>query len=83
MNDCLFTFRSITRAQRGQELLERIGIRCRLRRTAAALAEQGCGYVLEVPAAQGRAALEALRQNEIPFQRAYVREGGGYREWVL
>ncbi len=83
MNDCLVTFRSVTPAQRGQELLERAGYRCHLRRTPSSLAEQGCGYVLEMPVSQVRAALEMFRQNEIPFQRVFLRENGAFRELML
>ena len=83
MYDCLITFRSITRAQRGQELLERIGISCGLHRTPSLLAQQGCGYAVSLPSAQARTAREALRQNEIQFQRVYLRENGVYRELSL
>lgn len=80
MLDCSITFRSITRAQRGEELLEQIGIRCRMQRTPAILAQQGCGYVLQVSAAQLREAVEALRQNGITFGRVYLMHDGAYQE---
>ena len=80
MLDCSITFRSITRAQRGAELLAQIGIRCRMQRTPAALAEQGCGYVLEVSADRLRDAVEALRQNSIEFRRVYLMRDGTYQE---
>ena len=83
MNDCLITFRSITPAQRGQELLERLGIRCSLRRTPSELARQGCGYAAALPASQAHIAWEALRQNEIPFQRIFSLENGAYRELMV
>ena len=80
MLDCLITFRSITRAQRGAELLLQIGIRCRMQRTPAVLAEQGCGYVLQVAAAQLRDAVETLRQNGVVFRRVYLMRDGAYQE---
>ena len=83
MFDSLITFRSITRAQRGAEVLIQSGIRCRLRRTPAALAEHGCGYVLEVSSAQLSGAVETLRRSELPFQRVYLVQDGAYREMVL
>ena len=83
MLDCLITFRSITRAQRGAEVLVQRGIRCRMQRTPSALAEQGCGYVLQVAASQLREAVEALRQCEIPFRRVYLAQDGAYREMAV
>lgn len=80
MLDCSITFRSITRAQRGAEVLVQKGIRCRMQRTPAVLAEQGCGYVLQVAASQLREAVEALRRNGIEFRRVYLMSDGTYRE---
>lgn len=80
MFDCSITFRSITRAQHGAEILIQTGIRCRMQRTPAVLAEQGCGYVLQVAASQLRSAVEALRQNGIEFRRVYLMQDGAYRE---
>ena len=41
MDTCLITFRSVTPAQRGENLLRREGITCSLQRTPKVLAEQG------------------------------------------
>ena len=84
MYDYYITFRSITRAQRGSGLLDSVGIRHQLLRTPTALAAQGCGYALRVRRETGAQAVEALRQNEIGFQRVYELDGGGqYRELSL
>lgn len=81
MLDYYITFRSITRAQKGSRLLESAGFSCQLLRTPKVLSAQGCGYALRVPASQGVAAAETLRQNEIAFQRLYRLDGDGtYRE---
>ena len=68
MYDCMIAFRTITRAQRGAELLDYSGIPCRLQRLPVALADRGCGYV---------------RQNHVDFGRLYTVENGIHREVFL
>ena len=46
MYDCYLTFRSITHAQKGSNLLTEAGIRHRMLRTPKTLSAQGCGYAL-------------------------------------
>lgn len=81
MLDCYITFRSITRAQRGSALLENLGISHQLLRTPKSLAAQGCGYTLRTQRAFAYQAVQALRQNEIAYQRVYtVSETGQWEE---
>ncbi|MCI8526014.1 MAG: DUF3343 domain-containing protein [Oscillospiraceae bacterium] len=81
MFDYYITFRSITRAQRGSRLLDSIGLHHQLLRTPKVLSAQGCGYALRLRQELGAQAVEALRQNEIGFQRVYQLDGGGqYQE---
>ena len=72
MIDCYITFRSITRAQKGSRLLESAGIHHQMLRTPKIIADQGCGYALRVRRDTARMAVEALRQNEIVYQRVYI-----------
>ena len=76
MDTCIITFRSVTPAQRGESLLQKVGIPCSLQRTPRVLAEQGCGYSLRVPAAQLPMAAEHLRRKGIIYRKTYCLRGG-------
>ena len=80
MYDCVITFRTITRAQRGAELLEYAGIPCRIQRLPAMLMDRGCGYMVSLRRELLQRALTTLRQNHVEFGRAYLTEGSLYRE---
>ena len=78
--DWLVTFRSVTYAQRGERLLQRKGINCALRRTPRELSQRGCGYCLAIRGRDAMAAVELLRENEVPFGKVYARTAGGAME---
>ncbi len=67
------TFRSITYAQRAQNLLDRRGIRSYLYRTPKAMAKGGCGYSLRVNDASG---VTAVREAGIPYLGAWQMADG-------
>ena len=67
------TFRSVTFAQRGEQILNTNGIRCTLQRTPHWMEEQGCGYCLGLKEADIRQAVELLRKMDIPMRKVYVR----------
>ena len=48
MNGCFITFRSVTHAQRGEQVLGGGGIYCRILRTPRWMEEQGCGYCIRL-----------------------------------
>ena len=77
MENCMITFRSVTPAQRGELLLHRNGIHCAIHRTPHILAEQGCGYSLDVHRRELPQALELLRSRGIPFRKAYCTDPEG------
>ena len=77
METCLITFRSVTPAQRGENLLRREGISCTLQRTPKVLAEQGCGYSLRLRCDQLPHGIELMRRQGIAYRKAYrITEGG-------
>ncbi len=80
MDTCLFTFRSVTLAQRGERVLRSAGIPCQLRRTPRWMEQQGCGYCLKIPGDQGERAEVLLRGSEIPWRKRYRGDGGGNGE---
>lgn len=73
MFDALITFRSITYAQRGQQVLQEAGIVCRLRRTPTEFTKRGCGYCLELRGKDAPGAAHFLQKRQIPFERLYMR----------
>ena len=76
MDSCMITFRSVTPAQRGENLLRREGIQATAQRTPRAMAEQGCGYSLRLNCVNLQRAAELLRQKGIAYRKTYqIREG--------
>ncbi len=78
MNGYYFTFRSVTKAQQAQMLLNRKGISSVLQRTPGFLAVKGCGYCLRVGEASASAAVRQLRQSGM--ERCYLRTESGFEE---
>ena len=82
MDRCFVTFRSVTFAQRGEQILKKAGIGCRLQRTPKWMEEQGCGYCLVLEKVQLFRAAERLRQAQVPFRKLYLSHGDGALEEV-
>ena len=74
------TFRSVTFAQRGENLLNNGGFRCSMQRTPRWMEEQGCGYALKVWARDISAAVALLRQEMLPLRRVYRQNPDGSLE---
>ena len=84
MRVCFITFRSVTPAQRGEQVLRRGGLRCTLQRTPRWMEEQGCGYCLKVRPEDAEACTALLRKHQVPFRKVYnQREDGGVEEVAL
>ncbi len=83
MRAYFITFRSVTFAQRGESVLRHGGIGCSLQRTPRWMEEQGCGYCLRVSIHEGAAALQLLRQKQVPFRKIYVQTDSGVEEAAL
>ena len=84
MMACLITFRSVMPGQRGEAVLRRAGIDCRLQRTPRFMQEQGCGYSLTLRQRDAMKSVQLLREHQIPFQKLYLRrESGSYEEMIL
>ena len=78
------TFRSVTFAQRGEQVLNTAGIRCTLQRTPKWMETQGCGYSLRIWTADVTSGVELLRSEGIPLRKVYVqRENGTLEEEML
>ena len=76
------TFRSVTHAQRGEELLQKAGIRCTLLRTPRWMEAQGCGYCLRLWTAEVGPALQILQDAQVPLRKVYRQNREGQlEEW--
>lgn len=80
MKNCVITFRSVTPAQRAEALLRREGFACRLQRTPRWMAEQGCGYSLQVRLADAESCVQLLKRGNIPMRKVYLMQEGGAAE---
>lgn len=80
MKYCLITFRSVTPAQRGENIIRRAGFVCSLQRTPRWMEEQGCGYSLRVSWQDAVRCVELLRGEGVAFRKVYLRKENGSTE---
>ncbi len=80
MNDYYFTFRSVTAAMQGRQLLQKGGLTAAAVRTPMELRQQGCGYSLRVAGRIASHVRAELDRAGIPYRRVYRRENGQWRE---
>ena len=80
MKNCIITFRSVTPAQRAEEVLRRAGVECTLQRTPKWMEEKGCGYSVRMQREDIMAAAVLLRQAGIGFKKAYALADSGAPE---
>ena len=84
MKICMITFRSVTPAQRAEGVLKKAGIGCGIQRTPKWMEEQGCGYSVRLHSRDVPAAVQLLREADIPFRKVYLlRETGRPEEMRL
>lgn len=77
------TFRNVTPAQRGEGILKKYGISCRLTRTPRWMEEQGCGYCLKMGPERILEGVTLLRENQINFRKIYSQQGNGEAQEVV
>ena len=80
MKYCILTFRSVTPAQRAEEVLRRAGVECTVQRTQKWMEEKGCGYSLRMNCRDLMTAAMLLRQAGISFRKAYNLSDSGAPE---
>ena len=84
MEKILILFRSITFAQKGERVLNRVGIDCRLLRTPRTLSNKSCGYCLQLRRQDLELVLEVLREAKLPFGKVYaIDSGGAFKELLV
>ena len=72
MQLCYITFRSVTPAQRAEQLLKRSGFSVTLRRTPRWMERQGCSYGLQLPLEDVRRSVQLLKQGGISYRKVYL-----------
>ena len=78
------TFRSVTFAQRGEQVLKAEGIQATLLRTPKWMEAQGCGYSLRLWTRDMDAVVEILRKHKVMMRKVYIqREDGNLEEVTL
>ena len=82
MKNYYITFRSITYAQRGEQILRRAGIDCILRRTPKQMTKRGCGYSLQLRGNAFLPAMARLQAEQLPFGQVYALDDRGVLEEV-
>ena len=75
-----FSFRSLTAAQQGRNVLSGGAISAELLRAPRAIAVQGCAFVLRVRAEDGLRAADLLRAWQSRFLRVFRVYENGYAE---
>lgn len=84
MGIVLITFRSITLAQRGEQVLRRAGFICSLQRTPRWMEAKGCGYSIKVQQERVEQCVSLLREENVLFRKVYLRrENGNMEEMML
>ena len=74
------TFRSVTHAQRAEQILKRESIRTTLLRTPKWMETKGCGYSLRIWTNDIAWPVRLLRREQVPMQRVYIQTGDGTLE---
>ena len=74
------TFRSVTFAQRGEQVLEKGGVRCSLQRTPKWMEERGCGYCLRLWTDDLGYVGSLLRRERVLYRKLYAQLEDGTLE---
>ena len=79
----LLVARSVTHAQRMQQMLQELGIRGTIIRAPAEVNKKGCGYAVRLSPNGMEAARKELSVPKVPPIHIYEKTEQGYREVAL
>ena len=82
MNGYCITFRSVTPAQRGENVLHKFGYRSSLQRTPRWMEEKGCGYCLRIHTDRIGEVTALLRRNSVDYRKVYLFHPDGEAEEI-
>lgn len=74
------TFRSVTFAQRAEQILNREGYHVSLQRTPRWMESQGCGYALRIWTSEIRPVMELLQRENVSLRKLYIQGRDGQLE---
>ena len=74
------TFRSVTFAQRGEQVLKKGGYSCTLLRTPKWMESQGCGYSIRIWTDNIQEAMTLLRKQKVMLRKLYIQQPDGNLE---
>ena len=74
------TFRSVTFAQRGEQVLNKGGFHCTLLRTPKWMESQGCGYSIRIWTDDIREVMALLRKHKVLLRKLYIQQPDGTLE---
>lgn len=74
------SFRSVTFAQRGEQVLTDAGVRCSLQRTPKWMEAQGCGYALRIWTEEIGEVLRLMRAARVMMRKLYKQRPDGQLE---
>lgn len=77
MNSYCITFRSVTPAQKGENLLRKFGYRVTLQRTPRWMEEKGCGYCLRIQTDRLGEITGLLRRSGVDYRKVYLLQADG------
>ena len=80
MRHYYITFRSVTFAQRGEQVLRGAGYHCTLLRTPKWMEAQGCGYSLRIWTDDIAGAVAAARKERVLMRKVYAQQADGTLE---
>ncbi len=83
MFDYYVTFRSVTFAQRAQQLLTGAHIQSSMMRAPKAMSRKGCGYALRIRASAAAHAAAVLQSGGVPYSAVYRLHPDGTAEAVM
>lgn len=82
MNSYCITFRSVTPAQKGENLLRKFSYRVTLQRTPRWMEEKGCGYCLRLYTDRIGEIAALLRKNNVGYGKVYLLHPDGETEEI-
>ena len=74
------TFRSVTFAQRGEQVLKQGGYHGTLLRTPKWMESQGCGYSIRIWTNDIQGAMALLRKHKVMLRKLYIQQPDGTLE---
>lgn len=80
MYDIIFTFTSLTAAQKARYSCSQYNISAKIIRLPNTISLHGCGFALQISSSEAKQAALILKLEKIPYQYAYQVNGDHFQE---